>query len=114
MSEARRNPGTLGCAPLLDGVHPRGGLFLDRLCRNNWAAKVCQLHKLMLDSLESLVPPSVSDLDIRFIPAVMPELLIQLLNVGYLHSEPPNLVSKNLQMIHVISDYLSGRFNKQG
>jgi len=43
----------------------------------------------------------VSDLNACSIPAVPPKLLIQLLNVSDLPSETPDLVPKNLQMIHM-------------
>ena len=85
----------LGCSLLFYGVQAGVMLFLHSFCRNNSAAKVCQLHKLMLNSLQSLTPLSVSDLHICSIPAVTPKLLIQLLNVSDLHPETPNLVPKN-------------------
>jgi hypothetical protein len=40
--------GTLGRLLLFGGVQPGAVLFLHLLCRNNSAAKVCELHKLML------------------------------------------------------------------
>jgi hypothetical protein len=51
----------------------------------------------------------VSDLDVCSISAVPPKLLIQLLNVSDLQSETPDLVPKNLQMIHMLRiAYLDG------
>jgi hypothetical protein len=85
----------LSCSLLLDGVRPRAVLFLHRRCRNNSAAKFCELCKLMLNSLQPLAPLTVSYLDTCTVPAVTPKLLIQLLNVGDLHPEKPDLVSKN-------------------
>ena len=49
----------------------------------------------MLNSLQPLAPLSVRDLNTGSVPAVTPKLLIQLLNVGDLHSEKPDLVPKN-------------------
>jgi len=63
--------------------------------RNNSAAKVSELHEFMLDRLQAFIPLSVSDLKSCPVPAVTPKLLIQLLNVGDLHPEPPNLFPKN-------------------
>jgi hypothetical protein len=51
----------------------------------------------------------VSDLNVCSIPALPPKLLIQLLNVSDLQSETPDLVPKNLQMIHMLRiAYLDG------
>jgi hypothetical protein len=51
----------------------------------------------------------VSDLNVCSIPALPPKLLIQLLNVSDLQSETPDLVLKNLQMIHMLGiAYLGG------
>jgi hypothetical protein len=61
---------------LCDGMQPGAVLFLHLFCRNNSAAKVCQLHKLALDCLKPFIPLSVSDLDICSIPALTPKLLI--------------------------------------
>jgi hypothetical protein len=36
---------------LRDGMQPGAVLFLHLFCRNNFAAKVCELHKLALDCL---------------------------------------------------------------
>jgi hypothetical protein len=80
---------------LFDGVRPRAVLFLHRRCRNDSAAKFCELCKLMLNSLQPLAPLSVSDLNTSPVPAGKPKLLIQLLNVSDLHPENPDLVSKN-------------------
>ena len=76
-------------------VQPGGVLLLHLLCRNSSAAKVCELLKLMLNSLQPLTPLSVSNLHICPNPAVTPKLLIQLLNTSDLHPETPNLVLKN-------------------
>jgi hypothetical protein len=86
---------TLGCSLLFGEVQPGAMLSPQFLCRNNTASKVCELHKLMLNSLEPLTPLSVSDLIICSIPAVTPKLLIQLLNVSDLQSETSDLVPKN-------------------
>jgi hypothetical protein len=93
---------TLGCPLLFGEVQPGAMLFPQLLCRNNTAAKVCELHKLMLNSLEPLPPLAVSDLITCSIPAVTPKLLIQLLNVSDLHSETPDLVPKDPKMIHML------------
>ena len=69
--------------------------FLHLFCKNNSAAKVRDLHKLVLDRLQPLTPLSVSELRSCSIPAVSPKLLIQHLYVSDLHSETPNLVPKH-------------------
>ena len=70
-------------------------LFLHLFRRNNSTAKVGELHQLVLDGLQTLVPLSVSGLHIRSIPAETPKLLIQLLYLGDLHPEAPDLFPKN-------------------
>jgi hypothetical protein len=82
-------------------MQPRAMLFLHLLGRNNSAAKVCELQKLMLDCLQAFTSLSVNDLSTYSVPAVTPKLLVQLLNVGDLRSEHPNLGSKNCQIIHM-------------
>jgi hypothetical protein len=88
--------GTLCCFPL-NWVQPGEGLglFIDLFRQNNSTAKVCELHKLMLNFLQPLTPLSMSELNTCFVPAVTPILLIRLLNVSDLHPETPNLVPKN-------------------
>ena len=44
----------------------------------------------------------MSDLNIYTLPATTSKLLIQLMNFSDLHSETPNLVPKNLYMIHLL------------
>ena len=66
----------LRCAFLLDEMQPGAVLFLHLFCRNNPAAKVCELNKLMLDCFQAFIPLFVSDLNICAIPAVVPKLLI--------------------------------------
>ena len=57
-------------------MQPGTVLFLHLFGRNNSAAKVCQLHQLLLDCLQPLIPLSVSDLSCCSIPTVVPKLLI--------------------------------------
>ena len=57
-------------------MQPGAVFFLHLFCRNNPAAKVCELNKLMLDCLQPFIPLFVSDLKIYSIPAVVPKLLI--------------------------------------
>ncbi len=85
----------LRCSLLFGGMQLKAGLFFQFFCGNNSAAKVCELHKLMLNSLQPVTPLSVSDLNTCSIPAVTPKLPIQLLNTSDLHPETPNLVPKN-------------------
>jgi len=51
-------------------------LFLHLFCRNNFATKVCESNKLMLDGLQPLASLSMSDLSVCPISAVTPKLLI--------------------------------------
>ena len=57
-------------------MQPGAMLFLHLFGRDNSAAKVCQLHKLLLDCLQPFIPLFVSDLNIWSIPTVAPKLLI--------------------------------------
>lgn len=70
-------------------------LFLHLFCRNNFAAKVCQSNKLLLDRLQPVAPLSMSDLGLCSMAAITPKLLIQSLNVSNLFPETPNLFPKN-------------------
>ena len=76
-------------------MQPGAVLFLHLFRRNNSAAKICELHKLMLDCLKPFISLSVGDLKSCSIPAVTPKLLIQRLNLSDLRSETPNFVPKN-------------------
>ncbi len=75
-------------------MQPSAVLFPHLFCRNNFATKICESNKLMLNCSQPLIPLSVSDLSLCSIPVSTPKLLIQLLNVSDLHSETPNLVPK--------------------
>ncbi len=76
-------------------MQPRAVPFPHLLCRDNFAAKVGESNKLMLDGLQAFIPLSVSDLSLCSIPALTPKLLIYLLNVSDFFSETSNLVPKN-------------------
>jgi hypothetical protein len=91
------NAKRLRCSFPFDGVQPGEGLglFIDLFRQNNSTAKVCELHKLMLNFLQPLTPLSMSELNTCFVPAVTPILLIRLVNISDLHPETPNLVPKN-------------------
>ena len=67
--------GTLRGPFLLDQMQPGTVLFLHLFGRDDSAAKVCELHKLLLDCLQPFIPLSVSDLRFGFIPTVAPKLL---------------------------------------
>jgi hypothetical protein len=87
----------LGRSFPLDGVQPgKGlGLFIDSFRRNNSAAKVCELDKLMLDCLKALLPASVNDLGDCIIPWRTPKLAVQFLNISDLFAETCDFISKN-------------------
>ena len=53
------------------------------------------MYKLALDSLQSFMPPTVSDLNSCSFSAFKPEPLIQLLNISNLGSEKVTFVPKN-------------------
>jgi hypothetical protein len=90
------SPGrVLGGLFLLDKMQARAVLFPHLFCRNNFATKVGKSHEFMLDSLQSFIPPTVTDLSICWFPSVTPKLLICLLDVGDLISETPDFVAKN-------------------
>lgn len=61
---------------LRDQMQPGAVFFLHLFCRHNLASKISELHKLALNRLQPFIPLSVSDLEIRSIPALTPELLI--------------------------------------
>ena len=54
----------LGGLFLLDQMQARAVLFPHLFCRNNFATKVGKSHEFMLDSLQSFIPPTVTDLSI--------------------------------------------------
>jgi len=69
------------CSPLRspflrDQMQPGAVLFLHLFCGHNLASKISELHKLALDRLQPFIPLSVSDLEIRSIPARKAKLLI--------------------------------------
>ncbi len=68
--------GTLRCPFLLNEVQPIAMIFPHLFCRNDFPTKLSELNQLMLDRLQPLVPPSVSDLSICPIQSVTPKLLI--------------------------------------
>jgi hypothetical protein len=70
------NAKKLRCSVPLDGVQPGEGHIINLFRRNTSASKVCELDKLMLNSLQPFTPLSVSDLNTYSVPAVMPKLLI--------------------------------------
>jgi len=90
-----REPKILRCPFLLDQMQPGTVLLLHLFGRDYSAAKVCQLHQLLLDSLQPFIPLSVSDLSRGSIPTVAPKLLVCLLNGSNLFPQPPNLVPQN-------------------
>jgi hypothetical protein len=73
----------------------RALFFLHLFRRNNSAAKVRQLYKLMLNCLQPSIPLSMSDLNVCPGPALTPKPLVGFLNLGDLQSEARNLVAKN-------------------
>jgi hypothetical protein len=91
-SVAKVNP--LRRSLLLDRME-RAMFFLHLLRRNNSAAKVRQLYKLMLNCLQPSIPLSVSDLNVCPTPALTPKPLVGFLNLGDLQSEAPNFFAKN-------------------
>jgi len=50
--------------------------------RDNFATKVCQSNKLLLDRLQPFAPLPMSDLGICAMRAVKPKLFVYLLNAG--------------------------------
>jgi len=57
-------------------MQPGTVLFFHLFCRDNPAAEIRQLHKLLLDCLQPFIPLSVSDLSSGPVPTVAPKLLI--------------------------------------
>lgn len=76
-------------------MQSRAMLFLHLFGRDNSAAKVCELHQLLLDCLQPFIPLSVGDVSCCSIPTVTPELLVCFLNGSDLFPETANLVPKN-------------------
>jgi len=66
----------LGCPLLLDQMQSTAVLFFHFFCRNNFATKVRESNKLMLNGLQPLASLSMSDLSVCPIPAITPKLLI--------------------------------------
>jgi hypothetical protein len=90
-----REPKSLRRLLLLDQMQPGTMLLLHLFGRDNSAAKVCQLPKLLLDLLQPFIPLPVSDLRRGSIPAVAPKLLVCLLDGSNLFPQTPNLISQN-------------------
>ena len=61
---------------LLGGVKPGAMLFPHLFCRNDSAAKVCELRKFLLDGLQPFMPLAVSDVILCPALASSPKLLI--------------------------------------
>ena len=68
----------------------------------NFSTEVAQLGEFALNGLQTLVPLAVSFLGLGPVPIAVTVLLVQILNVGDLRSEPRNLFAKDFQMIHAI------------
>ena len=66
-------------------------LFLHLFYGKNLAAKAGELRKFLLDRLQPFLPLPVRDLSSRLISVVTPIPFVQLVNLGNLHPEPPNL-----------------------
>lgn len=90
-----REPKSLRRLLLLDQMQPGTVLFLHLFGRDNAAAQVCQLPKLLLDLLQPFIPLSVSDLSRGSVPTVAPKLFVRLLNGSNLFPQTPNLVPQN-------------------
>ena len=90
-----REPKSLRRLFLLDQMQPGTVLFLHLFGRDNSAAKVGQLPKLLLDLLQPFIPLSVSDLSRGSISAVAPKLFVSLLDCSNLFPQTPNLVPQN-------------------
>lgn len=70
-------------------------LFSHLFCGDNFATKVGELNKLLLDCLQPFHSFSVSDLSLCSIYFVTPKLLIQVLNSSDLFSETSDLVPQH-------------------
>jgi hypothetical protein len=80
---------------LLRWMQPGAVLFSHSFGRNHLASKIGESNQLLLDSLQTFVPLSVSNLGLNCFTAAASKLLISLLNVSDLFSQSRNLVSKN-------------------
>jgi hypothetical protein len=76
-------------------MQPGTVLFLHLFGRDNSAAQVGQLPKLLLDLLQPFIPLPMSDLSRGSIPTGAPKLLVCLLNGSNLFPQPPNLLPQN-------------------
>lgn len=75
-------------------------LFLQLLDREDSSAKVSELGKFLLDSLQPFMPLAVSDLSLCFISASTPILFTQRSKVGDLLAQAPHLFAKDFEVIH--------------
>ena len=85
---------TLRCSYVAE-MQTSAVLFSPLFCRDNFATKLSELNKVLLDCLQPFHPLSMSDLSIRSAQAVTPKLLIQVLYIGDLFSETCDLVPEN-------------------
>lgn len=83
-------------------MHPGPVLFFPLFDRQNLAAKVRELQKFLLNFLQPFLPLPVRDLGLGRMSAPKPVLLIQLLNLGNLRPQTPDLIPQNLKMIHTL------------
>src|SRR5437764_6376191 len=90
-------------------MQPGTVLFLHLFNRLHLAAEACKLRKLLLDGLQPFMPLPMSELrlgSVRTCPAI---LLVQFLDLGNLGTKPPDLFSKNFQMVHTSRITYPGR-----
>ena len=84
-------------------MHPGPVLFLHLFDRPHLPPEASKLRKLLLNSLEPFLPLPVRHLSMLLIALVSPIPFVQLVNLGNLHPQTPNLFPQNLKMIHVTS-----------
>lgn len=84
-------------------MHPGAVLFLHLFNGTHLPPESSKLRKLLLNSLQPLLPVPVRDLRIRLISLVTPIPLVQIVDLSNLHPQTPDLFPKNLKMIHATS-----------
>ena len=85
-------------------------LLLHLFDRENSSAKIGELGKLLLDFLQALVPPAVSDLRLSIVSAFTSILAVQLLQLRDLIAETADLFPKDFEVIHVVKHNRSEKY----
>ena len=75
-------------------------MFLHLFNRTNPAAEIGNLHKLLLDCFQPLMPVGVRNLSLRIVSIAPSILLVQPLKFSDFCAKAGNLIPKHFQVVH--------------